>query len=179
MKKIIMIAIVLAVVGSYAQRLKDITTTYNEPTKETFIYATFTDGSVYLRQSNTQKWTELDMNGVPAGTRFKELTVTYINGVAVLYALTYKNDIYSRISNQPKWGIIEKNGLPNGNIQNLAATTAENVLITYATFNNGEIYYRTNKEKVWVKVDTKGLPTDKKPTKPKPKKAAEKPVKKF
>ena len=100
MKKVILLAIVLAVVSSYAQRLKDITTMYNKPTDETFIYATFTDGSVYARASNTQKWNKVGMEGVPKGTRFKELTVTYINGVAVLYALSYKDDIYSRINTQ-------------------------------------------------------------------------------
>ncbi|MCK4979550.1 MAG: hypothetical protein KAS62_04095 [Candidatus Delongbacteria bacterium] len=177
MKKVILLAIVLAVVSSYAQRLKDITTMYNKPSDETFIYATFTDGSVYARRSSTQKWNKVSMEGVPKGTRFKELTVTYINGVAVLYALSYKNDIYSRINTQNKWGKIEKNGLPKGRIQNLAATTANKILITYVTYTTGEIFYRTNTEKKWIKVNTKGLPTNKKkPVKPiKPKK----PVKKF
>ncbi|MDA3838906.1 MAG: hypothetical protein PF574_07995 [Candidatus Delongbacteria bacterium] len=175
MKKIILLAIVLAVVSSYAQRLKCLTTMYDGPKKETVIYATFTDGSVYARGSTTQKWNKVNMDGVPKGTRFKELTVTYINGVGVLYGLSYKDDIYFRISNQPKWWIVEKNGLPKGRIQNISATTAEKVLVTYATYPNGKIYYRTNKEKKWVEVNTKGLPTDKKrkPIKPK------KPIKNF
>ncbi|MBN2790222.1 MAG: hypothetical protein JXR69_08525 [Candidatus Delongbacteria bacterium] len=177
MKKIIILAVVLAIVSSYAQRLKCITTMYDSPKKETVIYATFTDGSVYSRGSADQKWDKVSMDGVPKGTRFKELTVTYINGVAVLYALSYKDDIYSRISTQEKWGVIEKNGLPAGRLENISATTADNVLVTYATYPNGDIYYRTNKEKVWIKINTDGLPTDKKkPAKPmKPKK----PVKNF